>query len=341
MSLYKRGRVWWIRFTDPGSREVRETARTTDRRQAQEYHDRRKAESWRIAQLGERPRHTWPEAVVRWVEESQGRRGMASVMTALRQADPFLGSLHLDQITRDTLAGFVRSQRAAGLANTTINLRLTMIGAVLRAAVEWGWLSLAPRHKCLPITERRVRWLTREEADRLIAELPPHLAAMARFGLATGLREHNVCRLEWTQVDLDRRRAWIHADQSKARRAIPIPLNVEAMVVLREQAGKHPRWVFPYRGRPLRRANNEGWHAALKRAGIEDFHWHDLRHTWASWHVQAGTPLQVLKELGGWSSLSMVLRYAHLSVEHLAEHAERIAGPRTIPGTGRRDRAAS
>jgi integrase len=110
------------------------------------------------------------------------------------------------------------------------------------------------------------------------------------------------------------------------------------MVVLREQQGLHPRWVFPYQGRPLRRANNEGWHAALTRAGLEGFHWHDLRHTWASWHVQAGTPLAALKELGGWASLAMVLRYAHLATDHLAEHADRISGPRLVrtnPGTAR------
>jgi len=61
------------------------------------------------------------------------------------------------------------------------------------------------------------------------------------------------------------------------------------------------------------------------RAGIDDFRWHDLRHTWASWHVQAGTPLHVLQELGGWETPAMVRRYAHLAPEHLAEHAVRIS----------------
>ena len=64
---------------------------------------------------------------------------------------------------------------------------------------------------------------------------------------------------------------------------------------------------------------------ALKRAHVEDFRWHDLRHTWASWHVQAGTPLNVLQELGGLSDYSMVLRYAHLAPEHLAEYANKIS----------------
>jgi integrase len=60
-----------------------------------------------------------------------------------------------------------------------------------------------------------------------------------------------------------------------------------------------------------------------------DFRWHDLRHTWASWHVQAGTPLHILQELGGWESPEMVRRYAHLAPEHLAAHAERITGGHT------------
>ena len=72
---------------------------------------------------------------------------------------------------------------------------------------------------------------------------------------------------------------------------------------------------------------------------FSDFRWHDLRHTWASWHVQAGTPLNVLKKLGGWASLDMVLRYAHLGADHLAEHAEPIGGlrlVRTNPGTAKK-----
>jgi integrase len=71
----------------------------------------------------------------------------------------------------------------------------------------------------------------------------------------------------------------------------------------------------------------------LERAGIEDFRWHDLRHTWASWHVQSGTSLQDLMAMGGWSSYDLVLRYAHLEPEHLAKAAARIESGRTLSGT--------
>jgi len=171
------------------------------------------------------------------------------------------------------------------------------------------------------VKSTRIRWLTNDEARRLLNELPDHLNAMARFTLATGLRESNVTGLQWSQLDMQRRCAWIHADQAKAEKAIGVPLNDEALTIIRQQIGKHDTHVFTYEGSPVTRANNHAWRKALTRAGISDFRWHDLRHTWASWHVQNGTPLHVLKELGGWADLTMVLRYAHLSSKHLEEYA--------------------
>ena len=87
------------------------------------------------------------------------------------------------------------------------------------------------------------------------------------------------------------------------------------------------RGVFTYQGKPVDRCSTKAWKRALERAGIEhSFRWHDLRHTWASWHVQSGTPLQELMELGSWASYDMVLRYAHLASDHLREAASRIDG---------------
>lgn len=95
--------------------------------------------------------------------------------------------------------------------------------------------------------------------------------------------------------------------------------------MIRLQIGKHERYVFTYKNKPVLKAGGNAWKKALDRAGITNFRWHDLRHTWASWHVQAGTPLNVLQELGGWSDYTMVLRYAHLAPEHLAEYANKIS----------------
>jgi integrase len=331
MSIYKRGSVWWIRFTTPDGRELRETAQTADRRQAQEYHDRRKAECWRIVKVGERPRYTWKEAVIRWITERPENRWLEDAKSALRYADSLLGERYLDQVDREALDQLRQQKTATGVAPATVNRMLEVIRAILNTAKrDWNWLDTVPAIRLLPEPRRRIRWLTREEAERLLAELPEHLNAMARFALSTGLREANIVGLEWSQVDLDQRRAWIHADQAKTKRALAVPLNADAVLVLREQVGKHPQRVFTFNGHPVTRANNHAWRKALQRAGIDDFRWHDLRHTWASWHVQAGTPLNVLQELGGWASLEMVMRYAHLGADHLTEHAERISRPRLI-----------
>jgi integrase len=159
-----------------------------------------------------------------------------------------------------------------------------------------------------------------------MAELPPHLADFAALTLATGLRQRNASFLIWAQVDLERGMAWIHADQSKSGRAFPVPLNEDAVEVLEKWIGEHPIFVITYHGQPVARTTTKAWYAALKRAGIEDFRWHDLRHTWASWHVQSGTSLAELQELGGWSCHEMVLCYAHLGGEHLKRAASRIEG---------------
>jgi integrase len=110
--------------------------------------------------------------------------------------------------------------------------------------------------------------------------------------------------------------------------AVLAPSSGEAMSILQKQLGKHRDSVFTFKGQPVEQLSTAGWYKALKRAGIENFRWHDLRHTWASWHVQGGTSLYVLQELGGWASYAMVQRYAHLAANHLAPWAERLARPR-------------
>ena len=119
----------------------------------------------------------------------------------------------LGSINREMLDRIMSARQVEGASNSTVNRTMEVVRAVLRrAANEWEWLDRVPRVRMLPEPKRRVRWITREEADKLIAVLPKHLAAMARFSLETGLRRSNVTGLEWSQVDLARRTAWIHPD---------------------------------------------------------------------------------------------------------------------------------
>lgn len=325
MSLYKRRKTWWVDIVAPNGERIRQSTGTDNKALAKEFQDNLKTELWRIFKLGEAPQRTWNEAVVRWLKEQSHKATINEDRAKLRWLDKFLGGKKLNTINRALIDKITDAKLEQGVSNATVNRNLEVLRAILRKCVnEWEWLDKAPQVRMLQEPKRRIRYLTREEAQRLISELPEHLAAMARFSLATGLRQANVTGLQWSQVDIERRLAWIHADQAKARKAIPVPLNYEALQVIAEQQGRHPTHVFIFRGKPITQVSTKAWYKALQRAGIEHFRWHDLRHTWASWHVQNGTPLFALQELGGWESQEMVRRYAHLSAEHLAPYADNL-----------------
>ena len=100
------------------------------------------------------------------------------------------------------------------------------------------------------------------------------------------------------------------------------------------------RSVFVYQGRPIDyKVNNSAFRKARARAGLPTLRWHDLRHTWASWHVMRGTPLEVLQKLGGWADLEMVMRYAHLAPSFIAQWVENSKFGGTKKGTGKKTKA--
>lgn len=273
---------------------------------------------------------TWDDAIDRWLLEKADKASLHSDKCILRWLEPYLSGVPLVDIDRRVVDMITLKKVKTGVANGTVNRMLALLRSVLRrAAYDWEWMRTVPRVRLLKEPIRRVRYLTALQAQRLLEQLPSHLAEMAAFSLATGLRKSNVTGLQWSQIDLHRCMAWVHPDQSKSRRAIPVPLNSDAMRVLSIQAGRHPTHVFAFKGETIVKVSTAAWKKALARAGIDDFRWHDLRHTWASWHVQNGTPLNVLQELGGWESPQMVRRYAHFSAAHLAVYVSKL--PLLIP----------
>ncbi|MDD5227340.1 MAG: site-specific integrase [Methylococcales bacterium] len=315
-----------MQVTLPNGKRIQQSAGTDNKQQAQELHDTLKAQLWRESKLGEKPKYSWEQAVIRWMTEQSHKRSLIDDKRIFNWLHDYLHGVTLESITKVKIEQIKQVKIDTGVTNATVNRMLALLRSVLnRAEKEWEWIDKSPHVRLLPEEQGRVRWLTFEESERLLAELPEHLAAMARFTLATGLRASNVSGLEWSQIDMQRRCAWIYADQAKGKKSIAVPLNNDALTVIRSQIGKHPDFVFTYKGNPiLGQQSTKAWWAALKRAGIENFRWHDLRHTWASWHIQNGTPIHILQELGGWSDSDMVKRYAHLSPLHLSGYASNV-----------------
>jgi len=317
--------MWWIDITHNGKR-IQQTTGTSNKKAAQRIHDQVKADLWKAQYIQEKPDYSWMNAVIRWLDEASHKKSICSDQMHLRWLDPYLKDKTLSAINRDLIDEIAKIKEETGVTTGTVNRMLALIRSILRKAVgEWGWIEKAPIIRMRHEGKGRVCWLTREEASLLIKELPEHLADMVVFALATGLRQSNVTGLQWQDVDLIKGHALVHPDQSKSKKAIPVPLNGDATAIIRKQIGKHPQFVFSYKGNRIIQCNTKAWRNALKRAGISNFRWHDLRHTWASWHVQNGTTLHELQELGGWASYEMVLRYSHLSSDHLKRAANRIS----------------
>ncbi len=192
--------------------------------------------------------------MVRWLKEHAHKATAGEDVTKLRWLDGNLGGKP-HHINRAMIDAITDAKLAQGVTNATVNRTLELLRAILRKCVDdWEWLERAPKIRMLKEPVRRIRFLRHEEAQRLLAALPEHLAAMASFTLATGLRAANVTGLQWTQVDLVRRVAWIHPDQAKARRAIPVPLNTEAVLLVRQRLGSIRRTCSAIAGSPSRRS---------------------------------------------------------------------------------------
>lgn len=315
---------WWIDTTLPNGKRIRQSSGTEDKFEAEALLSKIKLDSYREHHFGIKPQRSWQEAVVRFLAVKGTLRDIKGYKGICRRLDEYLGQLMLSQVNGDVIWNIVQGELKRGNKIATLNRHLAVTRAILRMARdEWQWIDTVPKIRLLSGEVERDRWLTREEAEALLEASPPHLAAMIRFALATGCRAREITGLEWKRVDLNRGTAWL--DKTKNGTPRGVPLNTDAIEVLEELLGGHDQYVFTYQGQPIKRAiTNHAWYSAVKKAGLFDLRFHDLRHTWASWHRQAGTTCDELKDLGGWKSRTMVDRYAKFATEQLTVAASRI-----------------
>lgn len=317
MAIKKRGDLYWMDFMVNGQRH-RESCKTSDKTQAQRAHDEKRAELWKQAHMGEKPKKTWNEAAVQWLKDRAHKRTIDQDKRKLDALKPKIGTLQLTQIDRKLVMELVEDYATPATKNRTVAL----IRAILRAAErEWEWIDRAPALKTYTENNKRKVRATKEEMERLLAALPAQYHGQFKFSLLTGLRKSNVFGLRWSAVNLDAKTVWIEAEDAKAGERITVPLSQAAIDLLKTFEGKHPVLVFG----SMERVPPKTWKRAVAAAGLaEGFRWHDLRHVWASWHLDAGTSKSELMELGAWKTPSMVERYATPARDALIQRAEKI-----------------
>lgn len=331
MPLYKQpgSPNWFASIKVPGVPRVRRSTGTADRTEAQRIHDEWKAQLWALKPAeADTLGRSWSEAVEAWLDQEERSE---SELLSLKK----LASRYPDRPLQEcTAESFEEALAFCETAGTYTRYR-TMVTAILNLAKAKEWLQKVPVLAQRKDKKKKPRkWITREQWAKLYAELPPHMKPMAEFAIETGLRQSNVLSLRWSQVDLDRSFVWVEAEETKDDDALPVPLSRRAVEILKNIAAikPHDEFVFTYRGKPVKEVKT-AFIAACIRAGLGEyavvekrskyvgFTWHGLRHTWATWHVQNSTPLDVLQKLGGWSDLRMVMNYAHHSPGHLAQFA--------------------
>ena len=258
-----------------------------------------------------------------------------------RVLNPHFTGKQMSEITAELCnAALEAATVARGLSNATHRrYRAFITGVFSTARQKWTKLPPAPPIASFTSPEPEPRPLDADEERRLMAELPLHLQRAARFSLACGARESNVTGLHWwahrfddagnlrAHVSADLRTLHIPAAKAKAGKTLAIPLNEAAQAVLAE-ARDCPihgtvEMVFTRAGYFISHASTMSWYSAMKRAGIKGFKWHGLRATWASRHVQQGTPMEVLQKLGGWATDAVLKKhYVKLSPELIARYVE-------------------
>ena len=282
---------------------------------------------------------------------------------AIRHSFSDLLALPMDQVTQKRIEQVRTGWLAAGRSPATANRNVTRLKGLLSRAVEWGVLPEHPlaKVKRLKVDARgRVRYLDlaeeqalrkaldeREEgirADRDSAnawrtarnrELLPdlraakfadHLKPLVLLSLNTGMRRGEVFNLHWRDVNFQGQFLTVEGETSKSGQTRHIPLNKEALAVLKAWRGDLVRVGFVFPAKDAGRLDNvkKSWDGALKLAKVENFRWHDLRHTFASKLVMAGVPLNTVRELLGHSDIAMTLRYAHLAPDTKAAAVELI-----------------
>jgi integrase len=258
--------------------------------------------------------NTWKEAVTEYYRfNKMGKNDF----TYRKYFDPLFDGVDLKDITKEHI---VKARSGIKKSPGTVNRYLNYFRAVLMYAYEeLGWLDTKPIIKRVKEDSKRIKYFTIDDIKRLQRELPSHLQKPFIFSLLTGVRMSNCFNLKWDDIKKDQ--IAIDGSETKNGKSLCVPLNNKCRELLGSIKQQGP-YVFTYSGRKMNRASNTGWYNALKKSNLEGFRWHDIRHTWATHHVQNGTPLHTLQHLGGWSDFNIVNRYAHLSKDYLSDACE-------------------
>lgn len=332
--LYRRGNVWWIRYAGIDGRTVFESSCSTQFRIAEALLIKRKQsiKEGKMPEVIKISNHTFNELAQeyeKWAERQKGYKSKKGFISALKKVFGHyplrrFNTMMLEQYQTEFLKPkLIANDKIKTNKPATVNRHLATIKHMFTKAVEWNMveedvLKRVRKVKLLQENNRRLRYLTQEECQALIHACDAHAKPIVVMALNTGMRKGEILKLKWENIDLKNGFILLNQEQTKNSERKEIPINS----TLRETLLKITRrldipYVF-YNPKTDKPYDNivKSFYTAMKRAGIRDFRFHDLRHTFASQLVMAGVDITTVKELLGHKTLTMTLRYSHLAPSH-------------------------
>jgi len=322
--IYKRGTVWWIRYADLSGKIIRESSGSDKFKTAEDLLISRKnaiKEGKGVPEVKRIKNHTFKELSEEYMKFAERQRSYNSKKFLIAHLEAKLGPLPLRRISTMLIEQFQTEELQAKKKPATVNRYIATLSHMFTKAAQWNMVEEAALKqirnvKMLPENNRRLRYLSKEECTRLVNSCAPHLRPVVITALNTGMRRGEILGLTWDRVDLQNSLILLDITKNGERREIPINSTLrETFKGLVRRLDNPHVFYDPATGKRLQDVKRS-FSTALRRAKILDFHFHDLRHTFASHAVMAGVDLTTLKELLGHKTLTMTLRYSHLAPGH-------------------------
>ncbi|MBT3878181.1 MAG: site-specific integrase [Candidatus Scalindua sp.] len=318
--LYRRGNVYWICYKFKGKLYRESTGKVSQKEAEYVLACRRKEND-----EGELPKSKMIDykfaelanAYSKWAERQKSYA--ASKRFMIKQIVGVFGNLNVSDLNTQMIEQW-QSERLNLNKPATVNRVLACLKHMFTKAVDWDMaseetLKQVRKVKFLKEYNKRLRYLDVEGCQTLIDCCAPHLKPIVTVALNTGMRRGEILGLRWEQVDLSHGFILLEISKNGERREIPINTTLEYL--FKEMPHSiESKYVFVDKdGKPYKDVKRS-FGTAIRKAGISDFRFHDLRHTFASHLVMAGIDLISVKELLGHKTITMTLRYSHLAPEH-------------------------
>lgn len=287
--------------------------------------------------FGVRPSRTFQEAATRYLTENRHKKSISDDADVIERLCPYIGEMAINKINMFSLQSYINLRKEQGVKNRTINISLQLIRRILNLShQEWfdeqglTWLDTAVKIKLLPLTDSRPPYsLTWEDQDQLFALLPDYLRRMALFKVNTGLRDQEICGLQWNWEypipTLKTSIFIIPKEYTKNNLDRLVVLNDIASQIIGEVRGHHPVYVFTgkYKKNRIHHMRNNAWKTARKKLKIP-VRIHDLKHTFGRRLRAAQVGIEDRQDLLGHKSQRITTHYSPAEVKHLIDAANKV-----------------